>query len=313
VWLGGVLTLLVFLPNLVWQWTHDWPSLDFVALARETVHARLSRGLIFGELALASHPLNALSVLLGLDFFLRAGDGRRYRAVGWVVLGVLGVLLVLGGKSYYAAPLLPPLLAAGCVRLEGLLRAARHPRACAGAAFALLLLGGAALAPMTVPLLPLPSLLRYTELLRQTEHRNDGGGMQRLPLYFADQFGWPELVAEVARVYRDLPLEEQARTGILAWNYGEAGAIDLLGREYGLPRAISGDFNYYLWGPGDPPPDAVITLGLQPERVRAFCPDAELRAVHRHPYALSFEQEVPICLCRRLDLVEIWPSLRAGF
>ena len=74
--------------------------------------------------------------------------------------------------------------------------------------------------------------------------------------------GWSAPCCTVAKIYASLPAEEQAVTGILTGNYGEAGAINLYGPAYGLPQAISGMNSYWLRGFGDPPPQTVIVLGI---------------------------------------------------
>lgn len=57
---------------------------------------------------------------------------------------------------------------------------------------------------------------------------------------FREEVGWEELVETVAKIRDTLPTKDRARLGVLAGNYGEAGAINLYGGRYGLPRAISG-------------------------------------------------------------------------
>ncbi len=81
-----------------------------------------------------------------------------------------------------------------------------------------------------------------------------------LPQGLALRLCWEEFVAEVARVYETLPEEDRKESVILTGDYNGAGAIDLLGKEYGLPPAISAYNNYYLWGPGDTSWNVVIAL-----------------------------------------------------
>jgi len=79
---------------------------------------------------------------------------------------------------------------------------------------------------------------------------------------FVEEIGWPELVQTVAQIRDSLPAEDRARLGVLANNYGEAGAINLYGPNYGLPRAISGINSFWQRGFGDPPPQTLIVLGV---------------------------------------------------
>ncbi len=82
---------------------------------------------------------------------------------------------------------------------------------------------------------------------------------------FQEEIGWPELVATVANIRDSLPTQNQAQVGILAGNYGEAGAINLYGPRYGLPEAISGMNSFWLRGYGNPPPQILIVVGVSRE------------------------------------------------
>src|SRR5262249_26382013 len=79
---------------------------------------------------------------------------------------------------------------------------------------------------------------------------------------FREEIGWPEMVETVARIRDSLPPEDRVHLGILGTNYGEAGAVNLYGPKYGLPRAISGVNSFWYRGYGDPAPEVVIVLGL---------------------------------------------------
>ena len=87
----------------------------------------------------------------------------------------------------------------------------------------------------------------------------------------ASQFGWEEMAAEVARVWETVPPEERAKTGIFAQNFGQAGAIDLFGKKYGLPDAICGHQNYFLWGPRGYTGESMIVIqGRQAELEKVY-------------------------------------------
>ena len=113
----------------------------------------------------------------------------------------------------------------------------------------MLAIGGLITAPYVLPVLPVAALPTYLRLLGIREVRPETRAMGDVPQIFADMLGWEELVAEVARVYRTLPPGERERAALWGSNYGAAGAVDYFGPRYGLPKAISGVQNYYLWGP----------------------------------------------------------------
>jgi hypothetical protein len=127
---------------------------------------------------------------------------------------------------------------------------------------------------------------------------------------WGDQFGWPELVAEIARIYDSLPPDERARTGIYASNYGEAGAINLFGPALGLPPAICAHQTHSMWGPGDFQGGNLIWLQWEPEWLEDRCASVEVVGEHHHPWGMA-EENRPILLCHELSepLAEQWPGL----
>lgn len=310
-WLGGALALAIAAPALVWQAQHGWPSWSYgVRLSSGLARVPLAPWLL--EVAVGLHPLAWPVAALGADVALRRDEGRAYRAVG--VMSVLGIALfaLARGKSYYFAPILPPLLAIGATAIE---RRGRAEGPAPSGRRLLIAMGVAALLlPMALPVLSIDHFLVYSRLLGQSRFGSFTGETQRLPSHFADELGWPELVEEVAAVYRDLEPSDRARAGIYARNFGEAAAIDVLGKPYGLPSSVSADFQYFFWGPDDPAPEILVVVGLGRQRLERLCETPELARVHRHDLALAPEREVPIWICRSLrrPLPELWPSLRTG-
>jgi hypothetical protein len=116
---------------------------------------------------------------------------------------------------------------------------------------ALMILLGVALAPMLLPILPTDIYIRYATALHVEPPAIEKWKLGPLPQIYASQFGWEEMVATVAGVYNCLLPDVRSKTAIFAQNFGQAGAIDLFGPKYGLPKAISVHQNYFLWGPRD--------------------------------------------------------------
>jgi hypothetical protein len=135
-----------------------------------------------------------------------------------------------------------------------------------------------------------------------------------LPQYFADQFGWEEMVTAVAHVYHHLRPEDEKRAAIFCQNYGEAGAIDFFGPKLGLPPAISGHQNYFLWGPRDYTGEVVLVLDTDADDERQqFAAVEDLGQVVSSPWAMPWEQRMHIYLCRNLkeNLRDFWPKVKS--
>ena len=314
IWAAGAIALVIFLPNLIWQAQHGFPTLeDLENVRRSGKNVALGPLDFIGQQILFLHPVLFPVCFAGLISLL-VGGGRRLRVLGWAYVVLLLTMIVLKAKNYYLAPIYPMLFASGAVAVEGWLalrkwsRDKLWPKA---AVAALVSAAGASLAPAILPILPPEKLVAYQKLLGiappKTEVHHSGPLEQRL----GDQFGWEELVAEVGRIYRSLPAEERARTGIFASNYGEAGAINLFGPAHGLPRAVSAHQNYYFWGPQGFDGDTLIWLQWDRESIEKVCRSVEQAGEHYHPWGMA-EENRPIFICRGLlsPLPEMWPRLK---
>ena len=314
IWIGGAVALLFFLPNLIWQVRHGFPTLeDLRNVKRSGKNVTLSPVDFVREQVLFLHPLLLPIWLTGLVSLL-AGRLSRARVVGWTYVVLLAVMIAAKAKNYYLAPIYPVLFAAGAVAIEEWLarRSWSRGRLWSKAVVSTLVFAaGASVAPAILPFLPPERLLAYQRKIgavpEKTEVRHEGPLEQRL----GDQFGWPELVADVARIYRSLPPEERARTGIFASNYGEAGALNLLGPALGLPAPICAHQNHSFWGPPKTSPENLIWLQWDRSEIAEHCRSVEEAGRHSSPWGMA-EENRAIYLCRGLKkpLAEMWPGLK---
>jgi hypothetical protein len=174
---------------------------------------------------------------------------------------------------------------------------------------AVLVVGGIALVPIAVPLLPPAELSRYAAALGVTQAtRTNYGGTLPLPQDFADMTGWREQAETVASVYHALPPNEQSSAAIVATNYGRAGALALHGRSLGLPYPVSRNGDFYFWGAGEKGRTLIVVVGGTLEQVRPLCEETTEAARSRNPWGVDEERDVPIFICRRprLDLSELF-------
>lgn len=310
---GGALAALLFLPHVLWQVTHGWPTLEFMDNARRFKNVELGPLAFLGEQLLITAPAGVLVALPGVAWLLTVRAARPVRALGWVLPAVLAAMLLLGGaKPYYLAPayLLP--FAAGGRAWETWTAELRWGRAARGAVVAVVLLVSAALAPLAKPLLPVDVFVAYSRRLGVAPGSGERHEQGRLPQFYADMHGWPELAATVAQVYRTLPEEDRRRACVFAQNYGEAGAIDVLGRRHDLPPAISGHNSYYLWGPGECTGEVVLVIGDEGERLEELFAEVELGAVFDCTDCMPYEDGRPVWVCRGLEMPveELWPQVK---
>lgn len=311
VWLGGVAALLIWLPNVIWNVQYHWPFLEMMHNIRASGRdVELSPLQYFTQQVLLVHPLTAPIWITGLiAFFL--SRLKPYRVLGWCYLVTFSVFVLLKGKNYYLAPIYPMLLAAGAVTIENGIERSRQAWL-KPAIIILLLAGGALLAPLVVPLLPIKQFVSYMDKLPfkvpRSEHSHEG---VPLPQHYADQFGWEEMVASVAQAWSQIPESERKDCGIFCQDYGQAGAVDFFGRRYGLPPALSGHQTYFLWGPRGYTGQCLIVLDDRKEALERLFERVEYVGASDNPYAL--ERNIPVFICRGAkfgSLTDLWPQLK---
>lgn len=303
-WLGAALSIAIALPNLLWELRHDFITLDFLKF----IHARdvrIGRTAAFwiDQLKGSTNIFTLPLWLTGLYVLLFTERGKRYRILGWMAVVPVALFAIAKGRGYYTGPLYPMLFAAGAAELQRRLDLTRPVMRRIGWGIAtVLLLAGTIVVPIVLPLVPIHS--------RGWDFVNERNGDLR------EEIGWPELTHEVARIWSTLDPAERGVAGIYCGNYGEAGAVDLYGPAYGLPRAIGGINSYWLRGPGKPSPKMLVVLGSSRADLEDACTSIELAGHITNAAGIlneETERHPDIFLCRglRQPLETIWPRIRS--
>lgn len=312
-WLGVLACAAIGLPNLLWEIRNHFPFLELIHNVRME-NRDIARGPVsfIADQAMVMNPVLFPLWVGGLIWLFAGRDGRRYRVLGWTFLVVLATFIVLKAKNYYVTPVYPMLFAAGGVAMERLMRERPLARLAGLAYIALVIVAGVVLMPYTVPVLSPENTIVYLQRL----HLQEAGAFERqnngpLPQWFADEFGWPEMVEKVAKVYNSLPPEEHAKTAIFSNGWGEAAAVDFYGSKYGLPPAISPHNQYWLWGPRNYTGEIMIILRSDGRGDRKHFASVEAAGEVEHPYSRR-DEYFTIWLCRglKVNLQEVWPRLK---
>lgn len=240
-WFGALVALALWAPNLAWQIENGLPQLTMAGrIAGNGVENRVQ---FAPQLLLLMGPYLFPVALAGLVALLRDASLRRFRPIATATLVIAAIVLASGGKSYYAIGTFPALAAAGAIRLERWLWRTDRLRPARAAVFGVAAAGSLVLvALLTLPVLP-PATLAATPI-------------PGIYPEIAESIGWPELVSTVEDVANGLPPGAAAHAVVLTANYGEAGALELLG--HGLPPVYSGHNSYWSWGP--PPDDRTTAI-----------------------------------------------------
>lgn len=293
-WSAIGIAILVWLPNLAWQVANGFPQLEMAASIAEDASGE--RPMILVELLLFAGLLLFPVALAGGWWLLRSPAARPWRALGWASLVMLVLVFLVGGKSYYVAGVIPLLIGAGAVPLDGWLSRGRQGLR-AGVFATAVAASGLATAVLFLPIVPAEQL-----------------GATPIPELYgesAEQVGWPELVAAVDEVVGTLSPEERAGAVIVTENYGVAGALELLGTS--LPAVFSGHNGYWDWGP--PPDDAGVGVfvGWRDPDFSWLFVDCAIRGLFDNGMDLdNQEQGIAIYVCGppRQSWSQAWPDMR---
>jgi hypothetical protein len=314
---GIAIMLAIALPNVIWQAAHGWPTLEFLHNVKASHKAQGLQPLTFllSQVG-AMHPLNVLIWATGVVVLLRARSIANMRWLGIAYLVFFAIMLLQYAKDYYLLPVYPAFLAAGAIAWKSR-AAARSKEGQSLPAFSplefALVVTGALIVPVTIPLMSPEGWMRYTTKANLAPESRTN---QRVPLpqYFSDHFGWQEQSDAVIGAYRALTADEQRHVCVYADNYGEAAALDFIGKreEPRLPAAISGHNSYWLWGPRGCSGELMIAVtGRTPEELQREYRSVTVVAHVRSKWATAYEEKNVYLLRGRLPSAPFdWSKLK---
>jgi hypothetical protein len=308
--LGSLIMVLIALPNVLWQAHYGFPMWELLKNGQNGKNIIAGPILYFVQEILIMNLFFFPVWILGLVWLLRKGS---FRFLGYAYIVLIVEMLVLHGKHYYPANIYPILLAAGGVQIEARTARSRIART-AILVYAIVL--GPIFVPFSMPILPESTFLAYnakiTDILHipkstlATEHGRESA---ELPGDWADMHGWPELAAMVESIYNSLPPNERSQAVVVTSNYGEAGAINFFAPDVPV---ISGHNQYWLWGTLGYTGNVVIDVNGDCGAKEHLFAHVTRAGTLSAPYAISYETDAPIMLCRglKVPLETLWPSIK---
>lgn len=299
-YIAGGISFLMFLPNLLWQIQHDIPFLLHLEVLNQKQLANISP-FEFG-LAQLELPFTLAVSLIGMYGLFGDKKLKKYRSVGIAILVIFVTMWIMKSKAYYFFAAYPVMFAAGAVQIEKWLK--NRPNWNFSVA-AVLLLPTIPFIPEATPILPIETYVEYMDKQENKEDRIE------LTSDYADMFGWEEQVVLVDSVYQSL-LNKYDSQDIVIWaeNYGEAGAVKILGDKYGLPDPISRHGSFWLWGYRNKDAEVWISLGNEKGSVEQVFEEVELVKIITHKYAIEEENGIPLYICRKpkVDIEQWWQN-----
>ncbi len=318
-WAAAFLALLIGSPSIVGQIRLGFPVAEQMRYLQATQLQRvgyldflLQQVMMFGPIVLLP--------ILGSVRSLTDPAARGHRAVIWSCLVAFALLLLLHGKAYYIGPIYPVLIGAGASALERWTRVlAGHAvgqgtrNGVRGVVTALVLIFGAAGAPLGLPFLAPPTMARYSAALGIAPAVQTNQGVTlRIPQDWADMLGWPQEANAVARVFRALAPAERAQAIVSGLNYGQTAALEFYGPRLGLPPAVSPAGSFWFFGPGRLPGNVVVTIGWDSVDLARYFRVVRPVARVRNPWGVPEDQDVPVSVAEQpvRPIQQLWPQWR---
>ena len=309
-WIGMAIVGLFVLPNLIWQFSHNFISLEFYKNASTLKNVPTPPLKIFIDQLFASNPLAALLWVTGLVWFLLGKERSEYRTLGIAFLLMLAMMMAAQSNCLDRIALFIPVLVAGGTVVWERWNAKRFLRWLVPVTALLLLITGLVLLPMVLSIMSPSSAVQYLQQ-HGMQTNFEKGISAELPQLLADRFGWKELADSVGVVVHRIPEVDPHSIVLVGQNYGEAGAMEYYGRSLKLPRVISGHNSYWLWGPGEQA-EVYIVIGDSRSRMEQLLNDVQEGTRTSNGWQMNYERNLPIWICRKpkIHLEEFWPAAK---
>ena len=314
-WLGVGVFVVVVSPYLAWAIANHWPTLEYWG----NYHARLypaSPLEYFAAIFVTFNPVAFPIIAAGLYRIFRRFQGTNYYFLGILFLTSTVFLFELHARYHLLFALFGPLIAAGSVFFEQALSKIKWRAWIQAVSIALLAAAGATALPSSLPMLAPQDMRQYDNVFGFyfREVKFDSNPPPVFPLIYGYRRGWETLAKTVSQVYHGLSEEDRAQCGgILTDWFGPAGAVNFYGPKYGLPPAVSGHLNYYLWGPGDSSWEVMIAVtwfGGDLNKVFGYVlPVGRLNNPNSGPGMSG----IPIYICKNpvVPIKDAWPYFKA--
>jgi hypothetical protein len=295
-WIGLMAGFLIFLPNLIWQVSKGFPVFNHFSELYDKQLVHMDIPLFLTEQLIMPFAGSVLTIA-GLIFLLTDRRAGKFRFLGFVAVFVIGALLILKGKSYYTLGVFPLLIIAGAVAYDLWIKKLWIKMAIPLFIIMLTL----PVVPIGLPVYNEEGLKRYFNMLDKeygidVGRRFEDGSVHSLPQDYADMLGWEELTEITNKAWQ--MIADKKAAFIYGENYGQAGAITVIGKKYGLPEALSFSESFQYWIPGEFNPDikSIVYINDVPGKdVKAFFGKITLVGSISNPDAREYGTSVYLC------------------
>jgi hypothetical protein len=308
-WYGILAGAAVFLPNLIWQIAKGLPVISHLSDLSQTQLVNVDRSAFLIEQIISPGAASFLTVA-GLLYMILSKRLKKVRFLGIVAICVIIFLMLMRGKSYYTQGIFPLLISAGAVFYESIFKK-----------WYIRTVFTAFLIIMTISLFPFGlavykpgGLVKYFDKI-ESEYGFDfgrtfeDGSKHSLPQDYADELGWEELTSYAANAYNLIP--DKKASFIYCENYGQAGAITVIGKKYGLPEPVCFSESFRYWVPPKFDTDITAFIYINDELgddVRELFRKISIVGSIQNPDAREFGTTVYLCEDPVISFNEFWTA-----
>ncbi|MBN2134490.1 MAG: glycosyltransferase family 39 protein [Acidobacteria bacterium] len=312
IWFGLIIALLLFHPYIIWNIIHGMPTLEFMQNASSFKNYNVSPMEFLSGQILVNNPITLPVWIAGLIFLLTSKKMKEFRLFGWMYLAIFLVFILQHGKHYYMLGIYPVLFAAGGLFYSSIqrktIRKILNP-----VLISILLILGLFLAPLGLPILDRELYVKYDKFLGIDTGKMENHKLGKLPQHFAQMNDWDILLKQYVYAWERIPLKDRANCGILVANYHKAGVINVLGKDFGLHRAISGHNNCYLWGMNGYSGEVMLVIGFGYEKLTKYYGTVIELGRTSSEWTMPYDNNIPMYLCKdnKISLEKLWPKIKS--
>ena len=246
-YLGVLISLLIASPNIIWQIANHLPVINHMKELNDSQLSNVNRIVFLIEQLILLLPFT-LIILPGILFFLINKQFKEFRLLLSVSGLVIFLFFVLRGKSFYTAGLFPFFIVIGAIFIEKVIK----NRFIFYTVFMLFVVLSGFMLPLSLPIFKPQKMISYYDNLANIIgadflRRDEDDNYRSLPQINADMLGWNEITDKTNKAW--LQVENKNNCIIFCANYGQAGAISIIGKKYGLPEPISFSESFKYWFP----------------------------------------------------------------
>lgn len=286
---GGIVSILLILPNIIWQYMHNWPLIHHMGELYKYQFVNVTLfGFIIDQIVM-NLPCLIIWVTALVVFLINKAE-KQFRIIPFIYLSTVILLILLSGKSYYTLGLYPVLFGMG-----GYAISKYYNTFFKVITIIVMVFISWSMLPFSLPIYSFEKVEEISVKTAPFTNRWEDGQIHSIPQDYADMSCWNELANIVINTYNSLPNESKGNCSIYAEQYCTAGAISFYGKKYGLPEVISFNDNFLVWAPDSFKNEILIYVNDEIGDIERLFKDYQLEGQINNKYFREDGMQVYLC------------------